>query len=190
MDRKYIVALLVIAIPLLAVVGWFSIPNSVFYKERRPTRLGKATNRVMSWFATIGLPLQVTLELPGRRTGKPVSTVLVPVSVGGEEYLVSMLGEQSEWVQNLRASAGKAAIRHGGKRTVVLEDVPVEERPPILKRYLKRAPGGRPHFPIGPDADEAEFAQLADRYPVFRIRPAAAGAPVTPVQRPAGAVRP
>lgn len=46
------------------------------------------------------------------------------------------------------------------------------DRPPILRRYLEVAPGGRPHIPVDRRAPLADFEQVATEYPVFRIREA------------------
>jgi hypothetical protein len=80
-----------------------------------------------------------------------------------------MLGENVQWVQNVRASGGKAVLRSGGREDVLLEELPPEQRPPILKAYLQRAPGARPHVPIKKDAALAEFQKVAAEFPVFRI---------------------
>jgi hypothetical protein len=87
----------------------------------------------------------------------------------GDHYLVSMLGERSEWVRNLRASGGAAAIRHGQRIPVRLEEVPAAKRAPILKAYLSRARGARRHFNIRPDAPLESFDAVSANYPVFRI---------------------
>ena len=55
---------------------------------------------------------------------------------------------------------------------VRLEEVPVEDRPAILRRYLQLAPGARPHIPVDRNASLDEFAAVAPRYPVFRLVPA------------------
>ena len=163
----------------LALAGWFLLPfllpNTAFYRRRRPTRLGKMTNRVMSLYSSLGLPpsWQVTLEVRGRRSGRVCSTVLVCADHDGERYLVSMLGENAEWVRNVRAAGGDAVIRHGRRRRVRLEEVAVGQRAPILKAYLKRAIGARPHFDLSPEADVEEFERVADRYPAFRAIDAA-----------------
>jgi hypothetical protein len=52
---------------------------------------------------------------------------------------------------------------------VVLEEVPVESRPPILKRYLQVAPGARPHIPVDRHAPPEDFAAVAPHVPAFRI---------------------
>jgi hypothetical protein len=38
-----------------------------------------------------------------------------------------------------------------------------------LRRYLKLAPGARPHIPVDRRAPLAEFEAIAADYPVFRI---------------------
>lgn len=171
MNRKIAFAAIALAAPvaLALALGWSKVPNSLWYKHGRPTRFGRITNRTMSWLASLGMPLQVTLDVPARQSGRRRSTVLVPAEVDGERYLVSMLGERSDWVKNVRAAAGPIYIRHGRRQEVVLEEVPVNERGPVLKAYLQRAPGGRPHFPVGKDASVEEFERIADQYPVFRV---------------------
>ena len=80
-----------------------------------------------------------------------------------------MLGEQANWVRNLRAAGGKATLRHGRVEQVVLEDVPIEKRAPLLKAYLQIAPGARPHVSVGKDAPLEEFEKVAAAYPVFKV---------------------
>ena len=160
---------------LLAIGGlvlvWANMPNRVWYRNGRPTRLGKVTNRAMGRYAALGIPAfrMVTLEVPGRKSGRPTATVLVVAHHEGGEYLISMLGTQADWVRNVRAAGDRAVIRHGKSRPVRLLDVPAPERAPILQAYLHVAPGARPHFPIGPDAPLDEFELIAAEYPVFRI---------------------
>jgi hypothetical protein len=40
---------------------------------------------------------------------------------------------------------------------------------PILKAYLQRASGTRPHIPVHKDAPLAEFVKVASDFPVFRV---------------------
>jgi hypothetical protein len=90
---------------------------------------------------------------------------------GGDRYLVSKLGQNSDWLLNVKAANGQAVLIHGITERVRLEEVAVADRAPILKVYLGRAPGARPHFDIGVDAPIEEFARVAPRYPAFRIVP-------------------
>lgn len=90
------------------------------------------------------------------------------VVIGGERYLVSMLGERANWVRNVR-TRGEATIRHGRREEVCLEEVAVDLRAPVLKTYLGRAPNARAHLPVDKDAPLAEFERVAHRFPVFRV---------------------
>jgi len=89
--------------------------------------------------------------------------------VDGQRYLVSMLGDNVNWVQNIRAAGGRAVVRSGGREEVELEEVPTDQRAPILRAYLQRAPGARPHVPVNKDADLPEFQKGAAEFPVFRL---------------------
>lgn len=111
----------------------------------------------------------VTLEVVGRRSGR---TTRFPVGMAdwqGSWYLVSMLGDDCNWVRNVRAAGGEVTVRHGRARARHLVEVPVQERAPILKRYLQKVPGARPHLPLDRHAPLAEFEAIAGRYPVFRV---------------------
>jgi hypothetical protein len=80
-----------------------------------------------------------------------------------------MLGE-CERVRNVRAS-GEAAIINGRRRRLRLEEVPAERRAPIIKAYLRLAPGGRPHIGLGKSATIADCQRVAPNHPVFQIIP-------------------
>lgn len=55
-----------------------------------------------------------TLEVKERTSGRMISFPVVVSVINGERYLVSVLGEQIQWVQNVRAARGKAVfLRHG-----------------------------------------------------------------------------
>jgi deazaflavin-dependent oxidoreductase (nitroreductase family) len=111
----------------------------------------------------------VTLEVTGRTSGRTVSLPVVVVVFDGQRYLVSMLGENVHWVHNVRAAGGRAVLRSGGREEVHLEEVPAEQRVLILRAYLQRAPGARPHVPVNKDAPIAEFEKIATAFPVFQV---------------------
>lgn len=162
-----------LAVPAALVVALVLVPNSVYYRNGRPTRIGRAVSRTQAIWSGLGLPprFQVALEVP-RRSGAGMQSVPVVIAeVEGERYLVSMLGERSDWVRNVRAANGAATIRSRLREPVLLEEVPVAERAPVLKAYVKRAFGARPHFEPGPNSPLEEFEAIAANYPVFRIRP-------------------
>lgn len=115
------------------------------------------------------MPIGAALEVEGRTTGRTVSVPLATVRCRGDWYLVSMLGEESNWVRNVRAADGHAVLTHGRRRPVRLVEIPVEERAPIIKRYLLFATGARPHIDIAWNAPLSQFERVAHRYPVFRV---------------------
>jgi F420H(2)-dependent quinone reductase len=144
---------------------------------------GNATARRFARFWAVGLgtglcPRRwVTLEVAGRRTGRITRFPLGMADWQGHWYLVSMLGNECNWVRNVRAAGGLVTLRHGRARARRLVEVPVAERAPILKRYLQKVPGARPHIPVHRSASLAEFEAIAERYPAFRVAAAAAPAP-------------
>jgi deazaflavin-dependent oxidoreductase (nitroreductase family) len=142
------------------------------YRGGRPNRLARAINRAWATVFAAGLlqpDRMVTLEVPGRRTGRVISFPLVVADHEGERYLVAMLGQDTNWVHNVRAAGGRAALRHGRTEAVRLEEVDPGDRAPILRRYLELSPGGRTHIPVDRQAPPEEFERIAARYPVFRI---------------------
>ncbi|HTR35071.1 MAG TPA: nitroreductase/quinone reductase family protein [Bryobacteraceae bacterium] len=143
------------------------------YRGRRPNWIAKIMNRASAVIASWGVTPDylVTLEVTGRRSGRTISLPVVVAVVDGQRYLASMLGEDVQWVRNVRAAGGSAVLRSGGREQVQLVDVPVDQRPPILKAYLRRAPGARPHVPVDKDAPLEEFEKIAASVPVFRIVP-------------------
>ena len=141
------------------------------YRDGRPNRLAKILNRGWAFVHSLGiLPnYLVTLEVVGRQSGKTISFPLAMVVMNRQRYLVSMLGEEANWVRNVQAAGGKARLRHGVSEQVLLEEVDINQRAPILKAYLQLAPGARPHIPISPNAPVSDFEKLAAQYPVFSV---------------------
>ncbi len=146
----------------------------LFYRDWHPTRLGKFASRALAWMSGKGLtpPILVTLQVRGRRSGRLHDTVLVVTEHEGQRYLVSMLGDGSDWVRNIRAGGGKAFVKRGQPLPVQLREISAGERAPILKAYCQVATSGREHFPVRQDAPLSDFGAVAERYPVFRIDPA------------------
>jgi len=111
----------------------------------------------------------ISIEVKGRRSGQPRSTVVNWVEHGGERYLVSPRGH-AEWVRNVRAAGGEATIRHGSRTSVRLEEMVPAESAPIIQAYLKKtARVTKGLFGIDPGAALEEFERIAPLHPVFRI---------------------
>lgn len=142
------------------------------YRGGRPNRFARWQNRIGSIAFGAGLwPARAAaLEVRGRRSGRSITCPVVIADHDGERYLVAMLGERTGWVRNARADDGRARLCHGRREAVRLEEVPVDRRPVILRRYLQVAPGARPHIPVDRHAPLEEFQSIAPEFPVFRIR--------------------
>lgn len=146
------------------------LPLSWFYRAGKATALGKAFSHFWAAWASLGLPprRQLGLEVRGRRTGHPHRLAVVVAKQQGREYLVSMVGE-GEWVKNVRAAGGDAYLVSNRRRKVRLQEVSIDRRAPIIKEYLRVAPGGRPHIGLGPTANSPDYERVAPNYPVFEI---------------------
>jgi F420H(2)-dependent quinone reductase len=143
------------------------------YRGGRPNWVASVANRCSAAVYALGIAPDylITLDVRGRRSGRVISLPLVMAIVEGERYLVSMLGDDVSWVRNVRAERGNVTLRHGRREEVCLEEVTADRRAPVLKAYLKRAPGARSHLPIHKDAPLPEFERVASRFPVFRVVP-------------------
>ena len=150
---------------------WLYRGKQRLYRGGRPNRLATLLNRgfaaVHGW--GVAPNYLATLEVVGRRSGRVIALPVVMVVVDGERYLVSMLGDSVDWVRNVRAAGGRAALRHGQREKIILEEVPAARRAPLLKAYLQRAPGARPHVPVDRNAPLSAFEPIASRFPVFRV---------------------
>src|SRR5215211_7572924 len=113
-----------------------------FYRGGRPNRMARILNRLGAAVYALGIAPNylVTLEVAGRRSGRIIRFPLVMVVVAGERYLVSMLGEEVNWVRNVKAAGGNATLLHGRREEVHLQEVAADRRAPVLKAYLQRGP--------------------------------------------------
>ncbi|MFZ4815558.1 MAG: nitroreductase/quinone reductase family protein [Phototrophicaceae bacterium] len=145
--------------------------NQWLYRGKHPNWIARILNRIWAIIAASGITANFveTLEVVGRKSGKRISFPVVLAIVDKQRYLVSMLGDNVQWVLNVRAANGKVVMYSGNRREVQLQEIPVDQRAPILKAYLQRAPGARAHIPVDKDAPLAEFEKIAADYPVFHI---------------------
>jgi deazaflavin-dependent oxidoreductase (nitroreductase family) len=137
-------------------------------------RLGNHAMRAMSRIGLTMGPVCV-LTVPGRRTGKPRSTPVSPLTVNGGRYVVAALPD-SDWARNARA-AGHAQLAQGRRheRVTLTEVTDSTLKEKVMRAYPREVPRGAPMFAqfgitSGPDPDA--FAAAASRVAVFEIRPA------------------
>ena len=154
-----------------ALKQWYYRGKRWLYRGQRPGQIAKIVNRMWAIVASRNVMDNglVALEVIGRKSGRIISFPLVMVTVDGQRYLASMLGNNTQWVRNVRAAGGAAVLRNGGREDVRLEEISVDQRAPILKAYLQAAPGARPHVLVDKDAPLAEFEEIVAAHPVFRL---------------------
>jgi deazaflavin-dependent oxidoreductase (nitroreductase family) len=130
----------------------------------------RAANRLVRLLLKLGLMPGPTylLTVPGRRTGRPLSTPVTLVEEGDSRWLVAPYGDVA-WVHNARA-AGQVTLSRGRRsETLSIRELPAAEAAPVLKRYITRVPITRPYFDAKPDSPLAAFIAEAPRHPVFRL---------------------
>ena len=151
---------------------WLFSIKRWMYRGGRPALLARIMNRASEIQFSSGLLAPknaVTLEVRGRKSGRVISFPVVLVGYQGDRYLVSMLGNDANWVRNVRAAGGHAVVRRRGRTSVQLDEVDPAARAPILRRYLDVAPGARPHIPVDRHAPPADYERVAAQFPVFRV---------------------
>ncbi|TFC54626.1 nitroreductase family deazaflavin-dependent oxidoreductase [Cryobacterium sp. TMT2-17-1] len=142
------------------------------YAGGRPNRWARFLNRISAMVFSLGIVGHgaVSLETVNPKSHTLLTLPLVVARYEGCEYVVSMLGQGSRWVRNVRAANGSAVIHAGRRRPVLLEEVRADARAPITKSYLAQAPGARPHIPVDQSEPVQAFETIAADFPVFMIR--------------------
>jgi deazaflavin-dependent oxidoreductase (nitroreductase family) len=138
----------------------------------RPSRGTGVFNTAVAGLTKLGLSVwgSRVLAVRGRTWGQSRTTPVNPLTLDGVRYLVAPRG-QTQWVRNLRA-AGGGELRLGRRaERFTATELADEEKPAVLRAYLKRwrAEIGVFFGGVGPDADDAKLLEIAPGYPVFRI---------------------
>ena len=110
------------------------------------------------------------LELRGRESGEPRRTPVNLLTLDGTQYLVAARGH-THWVRNLRASGEGRLLVGRRAQGFTAEELPDEDKPAILRPYLKRWKWEVGAFfdGVGPDSSDDELRRIAPDHPVFRI---------------------
>ena len=115
------------------------------------------------------------LYVRGRKSGEWRTTPVNPLTLAdGERYLVAPRGN-TQWVRNLRA-VGTGELHIGRKvEPFTATEVADDDKPAILRAYLKRWKFEVGVFFDGVDAKapEGTLREIAPGYPIFRIESAA-----------------
>jgi deazaflavin-dependent oxidoreductase (nitroreductase family) len=110
------------------------------------------------------------LEVRGRTSGQWRATPVNLLRIQDADYLVAPRGH-TQWVKNLRAS-GQGRLRVGRRvQPFTAVELADEEKPPLLRAYLKRwkFEVGVFFAGVGPDSPENELRRIAPDHPVFRL---------------------
>jgi deazaflavin-dependent oxidoreductase (nitroreductase family) len=137
----------------------------------KPTAVAKFINSTLRQVAALGLSPRDTVELRvrGRKSGRTRANVVTFVEHDGARYLVAPRGT-TEWVRNVRAAGGQAALKHGRTELISLTEIPANQRSAIIRSYLKKMPGMvQREFGVRADSPDADIEGIASRHPVFRI---------------------
>jgi deazaflavin-dependent oxidoreductase (nitroreductase family) len=132
----------------------------------------KVFNRLVGGLTRAGISVlgSRVLEVPGRKTGTPRRTPVNLLSYEGARYLVAPRGH-TQWVRNLRAShSGRLLLGRRGEDFTATE-LSDDEKPPLLRAYLKRwkMEVGVFFDGAGPDSSDEQLRVIAPDHPVFRL---------------------
>jgi deazaflavin-dependent oxidoreductase (nitroreductase family) len=138
--------------------GWFTV--NVF-------------NPIVAWLTRRGLSVwgSRVLAVRGRKSGEWRTTPVNVLALDGERYLVAPRGHV-QWTYNMRVAGGGRL--HLGKRVeeFTATEIPDDDKPVILRAYLKRWKSEVGVFfgGVGPDSTDEELRAIAPKHPVFRIQ--------------------
>jgi deazaflavin-dependent oxidoreductase (nitroreductase family) len=129
-------------------------------------------NPIVAALTRLGLSLAGSrvLEVRGRTSGELRRTPVNLMPCRGEQYLLAPRGN-TQWVRNLRAAGeGRLLVGRRGQEFTAVE-VPDDEKPDLLRSYLKRWKWEAGQFfgGVGADASDDELRAIAGEHPAFRI---------------------
>ena len=142
-------------------------------RYRKPGAVDRTFGHTLAFLVWIGLIRGhfYVLEVRGRTTGRTISLPVDPLDLDGSRYLVCARGN-SNWVRNARAAGEVVLARAMRRHRYAVRELPLGERPPVLKAYLDRfASEVQRFFPISKGSPVEAFNDLAPRYPVFELLP-------------------
>jgi deazaflavin-dependent oxidoreductase (nitroreductase family) len=129
-------------------------------------------NRIVAGLTRVGLSVwgSRVLAVRGRKSGEWRTTPVNLLTLDGQRYLVAPRGV-TQWVRNVRAGSDVELRIGRQRRPVALSELTDDEKPQILRAYLRRwkMEVGVFFQGVGPDASDEELRRIAPDYPVFRV---------------------
>lgn len=137
-----------------------------------PGRADRAFGAVMTGLSRLGVSVAGSrvLAVRGRVSGEWRTVPVNLLTVDGERYLVAPRGH-AQWVRNLRA-AGAGELRRGRRvEPFTATELTDEQKPVLLRAYLRRWGWevGRFFEGVAADASDETLREIAPGFPVFRI---------------------
>jgi deazaflavin-dependent oxidoreductase (nitroreductase family) len=111
------------------------------------------------------------LRVKGRSSGQWRSVPVNLLTLDSVRYLVAPRGE-TQWVRNLRAAGGGELALGRRVEAFTAVELSDEEKPPVLRAYLKRwkAEVGVFFDGVSDTSSAEELTRISSRHPVFRIQ--------------------
>lgn len=139
----------------------------------RPDRSTEIFNYVVAGLTRLGVSVwgSRVLAVRGRTSGEWRTTPVNLLTVDGVRYLVAPRGV-TQWVRNIRA-AGGGELRVGRRvEAFTVVEISDDEKPAVLRPYLKRWAFEVGVFFDGVDASASDetLRGIAPGYPVFRLQ--------------------
>lgn len=137
----------------------------------------KPANKIFIQMSRLGMSFggesPVVLTVPGRKSGKPRSTPITPMTVDGKRYVVGGF-PGADWVQNVRAASEVTLTRGRRRERARMVELSPEDARPVLRVYPTEVPTGvgfMKRTGLVRDGRPEEFEKLAGRCAVFRFDP-------------------
>jgi deazaflavin-dependent oxidoreductase (nitroreductase family) len=129
-------------------------------------------NRGVAWLTRRGFSVwgSRVLAVRGRKSGEWRRTPVNLLTLGDERYLVAPRGHV-QWTHNMRTAGGGQLLLGRKTEEFTATEVSDDEKPVILRGYLKRwkAEVGVFFDGVGPDSTDEELRAIAPKHPVFRV---------------------
>lgn len=127
-------------------------------------------NRIVAGLVRAGFGVYGSrvLEVRGRKSGEWRRTPVNLLTYEGDEYLVSPRGH-TQWVRNIRVSGGGRLGLGPRSREIKVIELNDDQKPPLLRAYLKRWAWEVSAFFDGVSADSSDeqLLAIAPDHPVF-----------------------
>ncbi len=155
-----------------------TVPRERCVTVAKVYRLGFAQRSANAVFGLLtrmgfGAGYRYVLTVPGRKTGRPCSTPVDVMDVGGNRWLVAPYGEVN-WVRNARA-AGAVDLSRGRSTTHFrIEEAAPTQAVPAIREYIRSVPVTRSYWECGADSTDDEIVAIVPLHPVFRLLQTAA----------------